>query len=202
MRPFVVDRRRFIGTAAASAVASTIPARLMAAASDQLSALTLPPPISPAERLARVHRAQERMRAEEIGTVIVESGPSLDYFSGIQWWRSERLTALVIPAEGDAIVVTPFFERPSIAEMLAIPADIRTWNEDEDPLRLVAEFIAERNLAALPVGMEETNRFWIADRLNSALPGVDVVSAKPVVRALRMLKTPSEIALMQAAATV
>lgn len=201
MRPFAVDRRRFIGTAAASAAAIAVPARLMAAALDQLSPLELPPPISPEERLARVRRAQERMRAEEIGTVIVESGASLDYFSGIQWWRSERLTALVIPAEGDAIVVTPFFERPSIAEMLAIPADIRTWNEDEDPLRLVAGFVAERNLAALPVGMEETNRFWIADRLKGALPGVEIISANPVVRALRMIKTPTEIALMQAAAT-
>ncbi len=48
------------------------------------------------------------MRSTGIGAVLVESGPSLDYFTGIQWWRSERLTGVVIPAEGDPIVVTPF----------------------------------------------------------------------------------------------
>jgi len=202
MRPFALDRRNFLGTVAASAMLGAVPSRLIAAAADSLAPFTLPPPITPAERLARVRRAQERMRAEEIGSVVIEPGASLDYFSGIQWWRSERLTAFVIPAEGEPIVVTPFFEQPSIAEMLAIPAEIRTWDEDEEPLKLVAGFIAERNLAALPVGIEETDRFWIADRLKQALPTATLVNANPVVRALRMIKTPAEIALMQAAATI
>lgn len=196
-----LNRRNVLAGAAGLGLAAGLPARLLAAASEQLRPLDLPPPITPAERLTRVRRAQDRMRAAGIGTVLVESGPSLDYFSGVQWRRSERLTALVIPAEGDPIVVTPFFEKPSIAEMLVIPADILTWNEDEDPLSLVAAFIAERKLAALPVAMEETNRFWIVDRLKAAMPGVSVVSANPVVRALRMIKTPAEIALMQTAAT-
>ena len=26
-------------------------------------------------------------------------GPSLDYFTGVQWWRSERLTGVVIPVQ-------------------------------------------------------------------------------------------------------
>jgi Xaa-Pro dipeptidase len=142
------------------------------------------------------------MRAEDIGTVLIESGPSLDYYTGIQWWRSERLTGVVIPAEGDPIIVTPFFEQPSIKEMLQVPAEIRTWNEDEEPLKLVADFVRERNLAGLPIGFEETNRFWIEDRLKKQLPGVPIVSANPVVRAQRMIKSPAELALMQAAADV
>jgi Xaa-Pro dipeptidase len=131
--------------------------------------------------------------------VLVESGPSLDYYTGVQWWRSERLTAVVIPAEGDPIIVTPFFERPSIAEMLLVPAEIRTWQEDEEPLKLVADFLRERKVATLPVGFEETDRFWIEDRLKKQLPGVPIVSANPVVRAQRMIKSPAELALMQAA---
>ena len=131
--------------------------------------------------------------------MLVESGPSLDYYTGIQWWRSERLTGVVIPAEGDPIIVTPFFERPSIAEMLQVPAEIRTWNEDEEPLKLVADFLRERKVATRPVAFEETNRFFLEDRLKRQLPGVPIVSANPVVRAQRMIKSPSELALMQAA---
>jgi len=134
--------------------------------------------------------------------VLVESGPSLDYYTGVQWWRSERLTGVVIPAEGDPIIVTPFFERPSIVEMLKVPAEIRTWNEDEDPLRLIADFLHERRLADRPVAFEETNRFWIEDRLKQQLPGVPIVNANPIVRAQRMLKSPAELALMQAAADI
>jgi len=139
------------------------------------------------------------MQQSGIGAIIVESGPSLDYFTGVQWWRSERLTGAVIPAAGDPIIVTPFFEKPSVSESLSIPAEIRTWNEDEEPLKLVADFLRERGAASAPVGFEETNRFFILDRLQQQIPGVRVVSANPVVRGCRMIKSPAELALMQAA---
>jgi Xaa-Pro dipeptidase len=164
-----------------------------------LPSIPIPPPISPAERVARLGKARDLMRRHGIGAVLVESGPSLDYFTGIQWWRSERLNGVVIPAEGDPIVVTPFFEQPTIQEMLQVPAEIRTWNEDEDPLKLVADFLRARKVAGQPVAFEETNRFWIEDRLKKQLPKVPIVSANPVVRALRMIKSPTELALMQAA---
>jgi Xaa-Pro dipeptidase len=182
------------------AAALTVPlSRVLAEAVDASPSIPIPPPISAAERMQRLSRAQELMRAKGIGAVLVESGPSLDYYTGVQWWRSERLTAAVIPAEGDPIVVTPFFERPSIAEMLQVPAEIRTWNEDEEPLKLVADFLRERKVASAPVGFEETDRFWIMDRLRQQLPAIAVVNANPVVRAQRMIKSPTELALMQAA---
>jgi len=167
-----------------------------------LPSIPIPPQITAAERIARLGKARDLMRRQGIGAVLVESGPSLDYFTGIQWWRSERLTGVVIPAEGDPIVVTPFFEKPSIQEMLQVPAEIRTWEEDEEPLRLVADFLKTRNLAGQPIGFEETNRFFLMDRLQQQLPKAPIVSANPIVRALRMIKTPAEIALMQAAADI
>jgi Xaa-Pro dipeptidase len=109
---------------------------------------------------------------------------------------------VVIPAEGDPIVVTPFFEKPSIQEMLQVPAEVRTWEEDEEPLKLVADFLRAGKVAGRPIGFEETNRFFLKDRLQQQLPKASIVSANPVVRALRMIKTPTEIALMQAAADI
>ena len=84
--------------------------------------------------------------------------------------------------------------------MLAVPAEIRTWQEDDEPLKLVADFIKERGAVSSPVGFEESNRFFLMDRLKQQLPGASIVSANPVVRALRMTKTPAELALMQSAA--
>lgn len=186
--------------ASALAATMTLPLdRVFARAAAELPKITLPPPISTEERVRRLARARELMQAAGIGAVLVESGPSLDYYTGIQWWRSERLTAAVIPASGDPIIVTPFFERPSIAEMLKVPAEIRTWNEDEEPLKIVADFLKERGAAAAPMGFEETDRFWIMDRLKRQLSGAAIVSANPVVRAQRMIKTPAELALMQSA---
>jgi Xaa-Pro dipeptidase len=198
-----IPRRRFLGGAAAFAAAAVLPFdRVAAQAAAELPKIALPPPISGAERVRRLARARDLMRRDGIGAVLVESGPSLDYYTGIQWWRSERLTGVVIPAEGEPIVVTPFFERPTIEEMLAVPAEIRTWEEDEEPLKLVADFLKERKVAGQPIAFEETNRFFLEDRLRRQLPSASIVNANPVVRAQRMIKSPAELALMQSAADI
>ena len=140
-------------------------------AAEALKPVALPPPISSPERLGAMAKARALMQQNGIGAIVVEAGPSLDYYTGVQWFRSERLTAAVIPAQGDPIIVTPFFESPSVKETLAIPAEVRTWNEDEEPLKLVADFLRERGVASEPIGFEETDRFFILDRLQKQLPG-------------------------------
>jgi len=194
-----LTRRKMIGGFGAAAAMTLSPKMVMAQAAAELPSILTPPPISSAERLQRIAKARALMDRHGIGAIIVESGPSLDYFTGVQWWRSERLTAAVIPAHGDPIIVTPFFERPSVAESLSIPAEIRTWNEDEEPLKLVATFLRERKVAGAPIGFEETDRFFILDRLKQQLPSVHVVSGNPVVRGCRMIKSAHELELMQAA---
>ena len=196
----MIHRRNFLAGAGALTAALTLPIdRVFAQAAEALKPVPLPPAISQAERLQRIAKARQLMQRSGIGSIIVESGSSLDYLTGVQWHRSERLTAAVIPATGDPIIVTPFFESPSVRQTLAIPAEIRTWNEDEEPLKLVADFLRERGVAGAPVGFEETDRYFIVDRLQQQLPGVKAVSANPVVRALRLIKSPAELALMQTA---
>ena len=202
LTPEVTRRRMIGGTGLIAAASMTGLAQRAVAQAAELKPFTLPPPIGRAERVSRLARAQRLMRANGIGSVLVEAGPSLDYFTGIQWWRSERLTGAVIPAHGDPIIVTPFFERPSIAEMLGISAEIRTWNEDQEPLKLVADFLRERKLAAAPIGIEETNRYFLVDRLRQQLPRTALVNGNRVVRATRMIKTEAELALMQAASDI
>ncbi|ATY31487.1 M24 family metallopeptidase [Sphingomonas psychrotolerans] len=159
-------------------------------------------PIGRAERLARIARAQTLMKAAGIGAVLIEPGSSMIYFTGVRWGRSERLTAAILPVEGEACIVTPFFEEPSVRESLGISAEIRVWQEDENPLALVADFLKERKLASRPIGIEETVRYFAVDGLKGALPGAKIVSANPVVRGCRMIKTAPEIALMQLATDV
>ena len=194
------SRRGMIKAAGAVTASAALPAGFALAA--QSAPIPIPPPIGREERLQRMAKARALMKQNGIGAIVVEPGASLDYLTGVQWWRSERLTAAVIPVEGDPIIVTPFFEKPSVEESLRIPAEVRVWQEDEEPLKVVAEFLKERGVAGAPVGFEETNRYWILDRLRQQLPDVKVVSANPVVRAQRMLKSPAELALMQAAADI
>ena len=197
--------RRAFATAATAIPALSATGVLRAAAPDLagLRAITGGTAlIGAAERRARIARAQAAMRVRGIGAVLIEPGSSLVYFTGVEWHRSERLTAAILPVEGEACIVTPFFEEPSVRQTLGIAADVRVWQEDEDPLKLVAAFLKERKLAARPIGIEETVRYFAVDGLARALPGAKIVSANPIVRALRMRKTAPEIALMQAATDV
>ena len=191
-----LDRRSLIGGALLAPAALSLPKLAFAVPT------TLPPAIGQVERLARLAKARALMQRHGLGAILVEPGASLDYFTGVRWSRSERLTAALIPAVGDPIIVTPFFEKPSVAESLGIPAEIRTWDEHEEPLRLVAEWLRERKLTAAPLGIEETNRFFIVDRLQAELPRLAVRNANPVVRGCRMIKSPAELALMQAASDI
>lgn len=194
------SRRLVLGSAAGVALAPVL--AKAAPASAALNSAAQAMPISKEERAARIAKVQRLMQQANIGALLVEPGSSLVYFTGVQWWRSERLTAALIPAEGDVTVVTPFFEAPSIRESLAIPAGIRTWNEHENPLALVADWLGEKKLTGKPVAIEETVRHFIVDGLLGALPDIRVVNGARVVRGCRMYKSAAEIALMKAAADI
>ncbi len=142
------------------------------------------------------------MRAAGIGSLLVEAGSSMTYFTGVEWWLSERLTGMVLAADGAMMIVTPAFEEPSIREMLAVPAELRVWEEDESPSALVANWLRERKLDSRPLAVDEMVRFFVIDALRHEVPALDVRSGADIVSALRMVKSPAELALMQHAADI
>ena len=82
-----IDRRRLLAGGGAIAAALTVPfGRVMAAAAEELRPIPIPPPISSAERLQRIAKARALMQQNNIGSIVVESGPSLDYLTGVRWW--------------------------------------------------------------------------------------------------------------------
>ncbi|TXC70871.1 aminopeptidase P family protein [Sphingomonas ginsenosidivorax] len=198
------NRRHILVAAATLPLLSS--AALLRAAEPDLSALSditgTAKPIDAAERAARLARAQALMRATGIGAVVIEPGSSMIYFTGVRWHTSERLTLAILPVEGDPCIVTPFFEEPSVRETLAVPAEVRVWQEDENPMAVVAGFLRDRTLGGRPIGIEENVRYFAAAVLARVLPGAPQVSANPVVRGCRMIKTAPEIALMHAATEV
>jgi Xaa-Pro dipeptidase len=157
-------------------------------------------PISPAERNARVTKLQGLMQQKKIAALLVDTGSTLDYFTGVQWHLSERVTAAVIPASGKTVIVTPFFEQPTIHEMLQIPAEIRTWQEDENPFELIAGVLNDRGAPTGPLAVEGTTRYYVLDAVTKALKRQrEVVPGHELVRACRMFKSPAELALLQIA---
>lgn len=198
------DRRALLGGLLVATTALALPSRLFAATGTPLPKppAAKPSAITQAERERRIEEARRRMRAAGISALLIEPGSSLIYFTGIEWRRSERLTCAVIPANGDIAIVMPFFEEPSIRLSLAIPAEVRVWNEDQDPTVTVAGILKDRGVASGGIAIEETMRYFAVDGLKKALPNAQIVSGAGVVRGCRMHKSPAEIALMRYATDI
>ena len=188
-----------IATSAISA-ASAGPSAASAAKLSSLTAAAIP--ISADERRARIAKVQALMVQRQVAALLVEPGPTLDYFTGIRWHRSERITLAVIPARGEVLVVTPAFEEPSVRETLQVGGDVRAWNEHESPFQKIVQGLQDRGAVSGVVAVEPTLRFFIVDGLRQASNDYRIISGDPLVRACRLIKSPAELSLMQIANNV
>lgn len=151
------------------------------------------PPIDAAERTARLERA--RALTAELGAdaLLVQAGASLHYFTGVPWHPSERLVALLLPVSGTPRLICPAFERGTLEAELAITADLALWEEDADPVALVAD--------ALPAGaklaLDPMLFYGWARRLAGA--GLTTVDGAAAIDGCRMIKSPAELALLSQA---
>lgn len=159
-------------------------------------------PISDDERRARIEKARRLMTENNISAMFIEGGSSLFYFTGTRWGNSERPFGVVIPAKGELAWVTPGFEEERARELIKFGKDIRVWQEDESPYKVIAGILRDRGAATGRIGFEERVRYFIADGIQQELPNAKFALATPVTAGCRMIKSPAEIALMQRASDI
>jgi Xaa-Pro dipeptidase len=163
-------------------------------------------PITADERKARIEKARKLMADQRIDALLLAGGTSLNYFTGIRWGNSERLTAVIIPKVGSPYIVTPAFEEDRTREQLVHGpiehTDVATWQEDESPFERVAQGLKDRGITAGRIAVEETTKFVFADSIGAAAPALHVVSATPVTAGCRMIKDAHEVELMRLACQV
>ena len=158
-------------------------------------------PITQEEREQRLERARELMRQNKLDAIFLAGGTSLRYFSGISWWLSERLFAMVMPAKGKPFFVCPAFEAGRAQEQIEgglgwRDPEMRLWQEDEDPYALVAAGLKQRGLASGKLGIEERVYWVYSEGVSKTAPAVNLTSATRVTAGCRMLKSAHELELM------
>src|SRR6267154_5219697 len=158
-------------------------------------------PVSNDEFRARLSRAQQLMSdlSPKFDALFVAPGTSLYYFTGIRWWPSERLLALLLPRTGEPLFVCPAFEEGRLREQLRFPAEVRVWQEDESPTKLAAQALADRGLRAGRVAIDETTFFTFFDHFRSAASSFECASADPITIGCRAVKSTHELELMRLA---
>ncbi len=167
----------------------------------------------PADRL---ELAAAATRQAGLAALLLTPGPDLRYLTGYDAHQLERLTCLTVPAAsgGDGGMgghKQPFLIVPrlELRAAQASPAgglglEIVPWDETDDPYALVAERLAMADGVSAARGgtaVGLSDRMWalMVLRLRDALPGVRQDLASAALRALRIRKTPAEVAALHAA---
>ena len=156
-------------------------------------------PITIEERLERISKAQELLQKNKMVALILDAGTSMQYFTGLSWYPSERSMLVIIPAKGEITYICPYFEEDRLLELIKVGKQVRTWHEDENPFQLCIKTIQDFGFQSGQIGIEEQTRFFISNGLQKAGKQFHLVSGDPVSVTCRLIKSPAEIALMQKA---
>jgi Xaa-Pro aminopeptidase len=146
----------------------------------------------------RLERARQAMRAQGVDVALLSLGLDMPYLTGYNAMPLERLTMLVLPANGDAVMVIPRLEAPRVKPMPNV-FSLRPWNETDDPVAITAELV--RSVApssrVVAVGDQMWARFLVD--LMPLLPNTQYRRSVDVIGSLRMRKDSAEIEALRAA---
>ena len=156
-------------------------------------------PISKREYTARIEKAQELMKAQGIEAIYINAGTNLYYYTGTRWYASERMVGAIIPAVGALEYIAPAFEVDTLLGYMVIEGKVNTWHEDESPYALFGEVLKQMDINSGKVGIDESAAFFIFDGVRLAHSQFDYVNAKPVTAGCRMIKSDTELSLLQRA---
>lgn len=158
----------------------------------------------PSVLAARLTRAAETAAAADLDALLISPGSDLRYLLGAGGESHERLTCLVLPADGRPALVLPKLEELGFADipLAELGIDVVTWVDGQDPHAMVAD-LAGRGGKPERLAVADAMAALHVLPLRAALPDAEQVLAGRVLRELRMRKDAAEIeALRKAGAAI
>ena len=148
-------------------------------------------------RTRRIARVRERMGELGVGALLLSHGADLPWLTGYQAMPLERLTVLVLPLEGEPVLVVPGLEAPRVATAPDVFA-IRSWSDTEDPVALVGKVLGHLGRAPR---LAISDRAWATSllALQAAVPDATWTTASSVTSPIRAVKDAAELAALRAA---
>ena len=190
-----MTRRAWMTAAGSAGAAAALPAPF--AGSTPTPSMPLPPALPADVFRDRQARLSAAAKTRGLDALFVTPSTNLSWSANLSIGRSERLTALVLPVDGPAVLVTPNFEAENHRRDVVV-GEILTWNEDEDPMALAARAIGK----AKAIGIDGSTEYHTVAQLSAspALSGVRMSDATAIFDTFRMIKGPEEKALIKDAA--
>jgi Xaa-Pro aminopeptidase len=145
-----------------------------------------------ATRLAATTAATD---AAGIDALVITPSADLRYLVGYDALPLERLTALIVPALGDPVLLVPRLEQPAaLASGAGDSVTVVSHEESDDAFAMAATIIADA-IGRPAQTVAVADRMWAEQvlRLRDVMPQADQVAAGQVMRPLRLHKQPDEV---------
>ena len=152
-------------------------------------------------RLAAVRRA---MAARNIALLLVSAPENIFYLTGLDHWGYFAPHILVVPADGDMLLVARAMERVTIANQVH-NARFEGHRDSETPADAIARALAWGRFATSRIGVEAWSAglpHGLAEALKQRFPNAQWTDLSGLVDNLRLVKSPAEQAWLRKAAAV
>lgn len=182
-------------------------------------------PFSDEELHGRLTALREVMQARDIELALLSTPENIFYLTGLDHWGYFAPHLLIVPAEGEMVLVTRQMERVSIEKQVrnalfqghtdsetAADLAVRVLRDSfaakersREVLKAVVEEVGERTGNAPTIGVEtwsSGHSYGFGHALRESLGDVHWVDITGLVDDLRLVKSPAEQALMRKAAAV
>ena len=146
-------------------------------------------PLTAEDFAARMDKARRLMAEYKLDGLFLEGGMNLQYFTKVNWWRSERTFGAVFSQKRDPVWVCPGFERQRAEELISKGQEIRTWEEHENPFALIAGVMKDLGAGGGRLGLDPSMRNFIYFGLRRDAAGLELVDGAVVTEGCRGVKT-------------
>jgi Xaa-Pro dipeptidase len=156
-------------------------------------------PLTAEDYEQRLDKAQKLMAQHKIDGLFLSGSTNLLYFTNVSWGRSERTFGAVLNRKSKPIWVCPAFERERAEERIPEGQEVRTWEEDESPYKLIAGIMKNVGAGNGRLALGPTVRNFVYYGLRKDAPHLELVNGAVVTEGCRGIKTEKELAYMDLA---
>lgn len=152
----------------------------------------------------RVTKVRADMKRRDIEVLMLNSPENIHYLTGYQTPGFYMFQTLILPVEGEPIIVTREAEEPWVKARSWVTKSAY-YSDREDPLKVVQNTLIDEKMSRRKIGFEKKSWFLTVTRfeqLRKLLKGARFRDGSNIVEQVRVVKSESELRYMREAARI
>lgn len=158
-----------------------------------------------AEYQSRLQTFRRNMTEDGLDACLITAPESIYYLAGLDHWGFFAYQMLIVPREGDMVLITRAMEKVTIANQVRHRARFEGFSDHEDPSELTSRVLLEMGLSGGRLALEKHSLYFpltISEGVLSRLPDAHWVDLGRTLDAQRTIKSPLEQHYTRQAAAV